>query len=61
MQDHCATCDRCGGQAALRLATKAHAGFPAFRVYTCEGCGRVMWQKAQVAQQQQQQQPQKKE
>jgi uncharacterized protein with PIN domain len=45
-------CDRCGGPAILRLDTKADAAYPAFRVYTCDGCGRVMWLKSQAQQQQ---------
>jgi hypothetical protein len=51
------TCDWCGGPAIFRLETRAVDEYPAARIYTCERCGHVIWQKSQPVQQQQQPQP----
>jgi hypothetical protein len=54
-------CDLCGGPTVFWLDTREAADYPAARVFTCQRCGHVMWQKSKPAQQQQQPQPPKDE
>jgi hypothetical protein len=52
-------CDLCGGPTIYWLDTREDTDYPAARVFTCQRCGHVMWQKRPTVQQQQQQpQPQ---
>jgi hypothetical protein len=45
--DQHAVCTRCGGQAVFRATAAADAKSPAFRVYTCDDCGNLMWLNGQ--------------
>jgi hypothetical protein len=48
------SCKKCSGPATFALELKATAEYPAARIFTCERCGHVMWEKKELVQLQQQ-------